>query len=198
MNTARNNSLWRNLAAVLLLLVFGPEVIAQQTPASPPNDIDTTWLGVHYQVMQLQKIAGDRLLVMLRLYGTPKVPSSGTFIGVQVPVPPGTTPAMIATGIFRPRAFSIASATMTDDQTHQTYATLAPSPSGPRYLPDKVMITLHANESQIMTLQFPLPPPLPPGTSTDNLPHTVSLNLPNATAPIKGLILPSPSAPPNP
>lgn len=196
MITAFKGGYLRKVIVVLLALALSLSSKGQDKSNSSANDVATAWPGVHYQVTQLQTIPGDRVLVVLRIYATSGVPQSGTFIGVEVPIPPGTPPAMIASGIFRPKAFSFDSATLKDDLTQQTLTALAPDPSGPRYLPAKLLVVLHANESQMMTLQFPMPPSPPPDSSgANNLPHTVSLYLPKATGPIKGLVLPSGPSP---
>src|ERR1700723_423886 len=144
MTTGFKGLLGVGIAATLMLFALCGPVQAQQ-PDPSQHDIATTWPGVRYEVTQLQAIPKNRLLVVIRLYAKSDPTGNGTFIGVNPPIPPGTPPELIATGVFRPRAFSLETATIKDDLTQQTYPTAPRDPTGPAYLPGDVLITLRAN-----------------------------------------------------
>lgn len=159
-----------------------------QTAAMP--EVATTWPGISYRITQVQKIPGNRLLVVVCVHALRNAAPGGTLIGIPVPIPPGTPPAVIATGQFLPKPFSIEAATMTDDRTHQVYNTVKPDGSGPHYVPATLITTLHPGQGDYMTIQFPYPPPAPAEPGAVPVPPKVTLLIPNAVGPLKGLILP--------
>ncbi len=183
------------LSFVTLFLVSALGLAAQTNEKEPSYVVATNWPGIHYQVFHLERIAGNRILVALRLHAGGDAPARGTTIGVEVPLPPGTTPEMISTGMYRPRPFSIASSTLTDDATQKTFAAVAPDPAGPHYLPSQLLTTLHPNEAAIMTLEFPSPPPPDPASGIRPSQQTVSISLPRAVHPLTRIVLPPPVPP---
>ncbi len=188
--------------AFLLLLALGLPLSgwAQQSSRSPlsnANDVATTWPEVHYQVFHIERIAGDRLVLGVRIYATSSAPLAGTFIGVIVPVPKYATPEMIGSGMYRPRAVSIKSAVLTDDATQHQYQTVAPDPAGPNYFPPEVLATLHPLEARSMAIVFPCPPPPPIESGITPDKQTISLSLPNAKGPIMRMTLPPVGQPMN-
>lgn len=162
-----------------------------QTPDPSQYDVATSWPSVHYQITVVQRIPGNRLLVAVRLYGKGDAPP--TLIGVQVAIPANATQPEVAAGLFRPKPFSISGATMTEEITKQTYTTLAPAPNSTPYLSPDVLLTLHAGESQVMTIQFPAPPPPDPSSGIDPKHQTVSILLPKAVKAVTGIVLPPPA-----
>lgn len=182
----------RLLGLVILFLVTALGLPAQTNEKEPTYSVATTWPGIHYQVFHLERIAGNRILVAIRLHADGDAPARGTTIGIDVPIPPGATQQMIWSGMYRPRPFSIASSTMTVDATQQTFAAVAPDPAGPHYLPSQLLTTLHPNESEIMTLEFPAPPPPDPASGINPSHQAVSIMLPRAVRPLTHVILPPP------
>lgn len=183
------------LAALTLFLEFCPWSRAQGPYDPSKHDVATTWKGVHFQITELKKLPGNRLLVIVCVYGQPGAPFAGTLIGTPVPIPPGTTPEMIATGYYSPKPFTIDSATMKDELTQQVYTTVKPAPAGTRYVPSTLLAVLHPKQSQFMSIQFPYPPPLPSPPGSPPPQPTVSILLPQAIGPIGGLALPSSVSP---
>ncbi len=77
---------------------------------------------------------------------------------------------------------------MTDEKSGQSFNTVPAAPGGPSYLPSAILTRLHPGEVQVVTLQFPVPPP--PQNEAELARQTVSILLPNAKAPISGLVIP--------
>jgi hypothetical protein len=186
---------------LLLTLALSLSILQAQQPAAGPSvlgEVATTWPGIDYQVTAIQRIAGDRLLVVVKLFATPQTPPDGIFIGINVTVPKNTSSLfqMADTGAYRPLPVSIDGAILTDDTSHQTYATLKPNPSGQQYLSSQVIATLHPGEAQAMTIQFPIPPP-PPSNNGVVPKQTVSIQFPKAVGPITRIVIPPapPAAP---
>jgi hypothetical protein len=179
---------------ILLLLALSINGLCAQQQPDPTEkyDVATKWPNVHFQVFHIERIPGDRLLIGVKVYTTPNAPLTGTFIGVDVPMPKDASPVSIAAGMYRPNPFSIDSAVMTEEMTKQDYATVKPDPNGPNYVPSQVLATLHPNEGRMMSIEFPAPPLPPPGAPPK---QTVSILFPNAVGPIRRIELPPPAAP---
>ncbi len=171
------------------LLLSGALGLAQQ--ASLGSAEITTWPGIKYEVIRLQRIAGDRLLVGIKLVATDHAPKSGTLIGVKVPVPSGASPEDIQLGRYDPKPFSLATSKITEEKTGQEYAAVPPLATGPQYIPGEIITTLVPGRSEILTVQFPLPPPpVDASGAPSREKQTVSLFLPNAKDPIAKIPLP--------
>jgi len=169
---------------------------AQQPTPAPGNwgGVDTTWRGIRFQIYQVQRIPGDRLLVIVTILATPKAAPNGTLIGVMPPgasLAPGNGPVSAEN---QPRPFSVASAVMTDEATKQTYQAVPPIPGGQNYVPAEIFTTLRPNSSDMVTVQFPIPPPPQP---VDGIvpQQKVSILLPNALGPITHIVIPPPTPP---
>jgi len=181
---------------LLLPLIFALSVSClwaqQSAPVGPgPGEVDTTWRGIRYQIAEIDRIPGNRLVFAVMLHATPQAPIS-TFIGIQPVIPPGTPARMLVK--YAPQPISIASAVMTDEATMQTYQTLNPIPGGPNYIGADLLTTLHPNSSSVMTIQFLSPPPPQPVNGI--IPkQTVSIFLPNARGPITHVVIPPPTPP---
>jgi hypothetical protein len=178
----------------LLLIIFGLpfSCLAQQSVPADKYDVATTWPGIHFQISHIERIAGNRLLVIATVYAKPEAPPDGTLIGIAVPIPKNPSPELMAAGVFQPKPFSIESATMMEETTKQTYSTVKPDPAGPDYIAGHILSTIHPHEKRIMAIEFPVPPP--PSDGSDPAKQTISILLPNAVGPIKQIILPSPAA----
>ena len=184
------------LVLLLCLFVTAPALKAQPSTPEALGKADTTWPGIQFRLLQIQRIAGNRLLLVIKVYATPQAPPTGTMIGVIPPTPKNADPCLVGGGVYRPRPFSLESATMTDEITKQPYTTLSPSPSGPNYIGGQVLTSLHVNEGALMTIQFPVPPP--PAPVDGIIPkQTVSILLPNAVGPIKHITIPPPPSSPS-
>ena len=147
------------------------------------------WPCIQCQIYSIQHIAGDRLLVGIRLKATADA-VAGTLIGYPVPIPPGAKDYDLV--YYQPRPFSLASSVMVDDLTHQKYPTLlpAPAPAGVAYFPDSVMEYIRPGQNIILGVQFACPPPpsAPPGQPEPK--QTVSFLFTNAKDSIKNIPIP--------
>ncbi|CAN5821442.1 hypothetical protein BH09VER1_BH09VER1_47130 [soil metagenome] len=163
--------------------------IGQETK---PIEVETTWPGIVYQLIRVQRIAADRLLVGVKIVAKPSAPKSGTLIGVKVPIPTGASPEDIAAGRYEPMAFSLSAAKMTEEKTGQEYPALAPSPSGQQYIPGEILTTLVPGRAEILTVQFAAPPPpVDESGAPAKGKQTVSILLPNAKEPFAKVALPA-------
>ena len=180
----------RHLPSLLAFVLAISSVMAQPSKPDDRFDVATTWPEIHFQVFQIDRIAGHRLVVFVRVYASANAPVGGTFIAATISIPKDATPSMIDSGLYAPKPFSLESAIMTDEATKQTYPTLKPDLAGPSYFPGKIIETLRPKEADMMSIQFPAPPPPP---SVDGGPpptQTISILLPNAKGPITGIIIP--------
>jgi len=184
---------------LLLPLIFALSVSglwAQQLPPGILGVVDTTWPGIQYEIFAIQRIAGDRLIVAIKIEATPKAPET-TFLGIEHKMPQNPTPQdrlEIGNGKYRPDPVSIESATMTDENTKQTFNTVQPAPNGPGYPPSSILTNLNRGEVKLMSIQFPIPPPPQPVNGI--IPkQTVSILLPNALGPITHVAIPPPTPP---
>ena len=177
-----------------IILVCPLCAIAQQPAKKSKFEVETTWPGIHFKFVRIERILDERLLIVVRIVATPKAPATGTFIGVKPLVPPGATPEELRSGRYEPRPFSLASSVMIDDLTSQRFPALAPiSPPGKEYVPAEVFASLLPGRAEVLTLQFRAPPAPPLAVADNRAPEkqTVSLLLTNAKAPITAIPIPS-------
>ena len=169
-------------------LIFGGLHAPNPYPCTHMGTVDTTWSGVVYEIPQVLRITGNRLVFVVVVHATDDAESKGTLIGNGGDIPPNASPEMIAAGYYRPTPFSIFSATMTDDASQVSYRAVEPDTAGPSYLESQLLTTVHPGETRIMTIQFPSPPP--PAPVDGIIPkQTVSLLLPNARGPITKVVV---------
>lgn len=153
------------------------------------------WPGIKCQIIIIKRVPPNRLLVVVRLAATSEASPGGTLIGYTVSVPPMGNKKGPSLPLTAPSPFSLASSVMTDEKTKITYATLPPvAPPGKAYRPGATLGFLKPNQNLVLTIQFAVPPPLPPDPSTGIPPkQTVSFMLPNAKGPIARVLLPPPA-----
>jgi hypothetical protein len=184
------------------LLVFGTGLIlisglhAQEYKASTKNraEVETKWPGVIFTIPRLERIQGNRLLVVVRVIATSKAAASGTFLGTRPVIPPGTTKEELETNRYDGKPFSLASAVMTDEQTMQKYFVLPPvAPPGQRYFPGELSNSLRPGQAETLTMQFAAPPAPLSVEGEESAKQTVSFLLPSAKGPIANISVPAPS-----
>jgi hypothetical protein len=175
-----------------IILVCPLCAIAQQSAKRSTFEVETTWPGIHFKFVRIERILDERLLVVVRIVATPQAPATGTLIGVKPSIPAGATPEEGRSGRYEPRPFSLASSVMIDDLTLQRFPALAPIfPPGKEYVPAEILAYLSPGRAEVMTLQFKVPP-----VADSRAPEkqTVSLLLTNAKAPITAIPIPSADA----
>ena len=178
---------------VVCVLTFLP--LGAQDQLTLPEG-ETNWPGIHFQIAYLKRLPQNHLLVGVRLFATDKAPPNGTLIGIPVPIPANANPRDIAAGYYRPSPFTMDSSVMTDELTQQTYP-VVPSiaPPGHKYRPAVLLGSLAPGQSDMITLQFKIPPPPPPPEpGQPPAKQTLSFLFTNAKGPITGVPLPPPIA----
>jgi len=162
------------------------------SPLDTPS-VESTWHGIEMHVSEVKRIAGNRLLVVVLLWATPKAPPA-TMIGIPPVIPPNATKEELNMGLGD-SPFSLAGSTMTDDLTQQKYDMVPPDPKGPLYRSSVILTSLFPGRGLYMTIQFLAPPP-PPPDDTGKIPkQTVSILLPKAKGPITKVVVPPPTPP---
>ncbi len=157
------------------------------------REVESTWPGIVMQVIEVDRIAGNRLLVGVRLAATPNAPGT-TLIGTLPVVPPNATKEELAIG-FGPGAFSLEGSIMTEERTQEKYPTLPANLAASGYRPSAIMASLAPREALILTIQFPAPPPPPPDENGKIPRQTISILLPKAKGPITRIVIPPPTPP---
>jgi len=170
--------------------------VSDASPSLPDlREVDSTWPDVKMQVLEVDRIDGNRLVVVIRLLASPNA-RGATLIGEPPVVPPTATPEEKKMG-FGPGPFSLEGSTMIDERTQEKYAMLTPDKAASGYRPSVIMTTLLPREATIMTVQFPMPPPPLPDDKGIVPQQTVSILLPKAKGPITKIVIP-PSKPATP
>jgi len=184
----------RKLVICLGIIVTCPLCAIAQQPAAKKSkfEVETTWPGIRFKLMRVDRILDKRLLVVVLISATPKAPATGTLIAVKQAVPPSATDEERRAGRYEDRPFSLASSILIDDQTSERFPALAPvSPPGKEYAPAQILTNLVPGRARIMTLQFKVPPTfLSEEAEQYRQKPTVSLLLTNAKAPITGIPIP--------
>jgi hypothetical protein len=182
--------------ATAVLLVLAPLPLFSQQGSEPAAFaqllVPTSWPGVSYQVLDIERIQDNRLLVVLQLVADKKKTSAqGVFIGVKTPIPADASTEDIQAGRYDPKPFSIASSQMVDDQTGEKYPALpAVAPEGKAYPMDYILTKLvPGTTSEYLSLQFAAPTPLP---QSEQRKQTVSFHFSNATAALVKVPVPLP------
>lgn len=184
--------------SILMVFLIGALLWARGDESNPLGvPVDTRWPGVTIQVPQIKRIPGDRLLVAVMLFATPKAPIA-TMLGFATPQPthvpvPAHMPVQLGRVYLPPQPYSIAGATMTDEISQRTYSTLPPDPKGPLYRSSSVLTSLSPGRGCYLTIQFTSPPPPPPPAPGQPAPKQyVSFLIPQAVGPITHVMLPPP------
>ena len=161
---------------------------AQNSPGTvPPFDTETTWPGIHYQLVRVQRILQNRLMVEIRVWADPHAPAGGVFLGTPGPTPPpNIKPSELFSGRYNPKPFSLAGSTMTDELSGAQYRALpAIAPPGKAYYSSVTMAQLRPGNFQEMSIQFAAPPQPPaPAPGQPPVKQTLSFALPRAKEPI--------------
>ena len=133
----------RKLVICLGIIVTCPLcAIAQQPAKKSTFEVQTTWPGIHFELVKIERILDERLLVVVLISATSKAPAKGTFIGIEPAIPANATVEERRSGRYNARPFSLASSVMIDDQTSQKFPALAPvAPPGKEYASAQVFAT---------------------------------------------------------
>ena len=184
--------LWTMVICLGIILICPLCAIAQQPGKKSKFEVETTWPGIRFKFVRIERILDERLLVVVRIVATPRAPVAGTLIGVKPPAPSGATPEELRSGRYEPLPFSLESSVMIDDLTLKRFPALAPIfPPGQNYAPAAILTYLSPGRAEILTLQFKVPPSalIADGGTAEK--QTVSLLLTNAKAPMTGIPIPS-------
>jgi len=175
--------------AICTLFALAAFPLRAQT-ADTPAKVATTWPGVDYQIFDVERIAGNRVLFGIKLVANSGAPAV-TFIAVHTPVPKDADPSLVSTGVYGTEAFSLSTAVATNETSKETYATIAPDPTGAQYIPGQMLGSLRRNQGFTMSIQFEIPPAKPDASgATPKI--SISLVLPNAKGPIPHIVIPQP------
>jgi hypothetical protein len=172
------------IAACLLGLL--PATSLAQSKSDSFGSVATTWPGIEYQIFDIERIAGNRVLIGIKLVANSDAPSV-TSILVRTPVPKGADSSLTGT-----EPFSLSTAVATNELSKETYATVAPDPAGPGYLPGQMLGALRRFQGFTMSIQFEIPP-AKPDESGATPKVSISLLLPNAKGPITKIVIPPPA-----
>jgi len=183
----------RKCAIVLGFVVscFSPLAANAQQPPKR-FEVETTWPGIHFKLVKVERILDERLLMVVLISATQKAPVKGTLIGIRPSVPGSATLEERRSGRYEAQPFSLASSVMVDDQTSQKFPALSPvAPPGKEYAAAQVFANLMPGHAEIMTLQFKVPQTsLNQAAEESPEKPTVSLLLTNAKAPMTGIPIP--------
>jgi hypothetical protein len=183
---------------LFFLAIFSlPAWCSSPAPAGPDTPFAASvWPGIEMHVEEIDRIAGNRLLVVIRLWASPKAPPS-TQIGLPPIIPPDEDKRKLP---LIPRPFSLHGSTMIEDLTQQKYDMLPVSQTGPIYRSSAILSSLSSGQSIYLTIQFavPPPPPVPPGALGRPPKQTVTFWLTNAKGPITHVPLPPLESAPKP
>jgi hypothetical protein len=183
----------RLLPCLLSSIVLSCNVAQAQRPSSSPpslGEVDTTWPGIRFQLLKVERIPPDRLLAVIRIVATRQAPASGTLIGTKVSVPANVTTQDLISARYAPRAFSLSASEMIHEQTARKFPALPPLASAGRsYVSGEILRTLLPGQAAILTVQFALPPGV--ASAETGVPkQTASFLLPNAKGPITKVPIP--------
>lgn len=156
------------------------------------GEVDSEWPGVKFQVTQIQRIDPGHLLVTVRIVVGPDA-ANPTFIGIESPagpIPKNATPQEAASGKYDPTPFSLKTAILYDEGTHQNYTALSELPTKPFLGPNALLTTLRPGNWVQLAVQFPAPPPPTTDAQKTTPEQKATLLFPKAKGPIKHLTLP--------
>ena len=153
-------------------------------------EVETKWPGVRLQLFRIERSNPlNRLIVAVRVLATEQAPRSGTFLGTRTTMPANATREQVAMGLYDPKPFSLADSEMTEDQTGRKYSALPPiAPPGKKYPPSTILKSLLPGQSEILTIQFAIPP-LTSGDEPRK--QTATFVFPSAKASIANVPIPS-------
>lgn len=174
----------------LLWLAFSASCLAET--GTLLGEVDSEWPGVKFQVTQIQRIDAGHLLVTVRLVVGPDA-ANPTFIGIESPagaIPKNATPQEAASGKYDPTPFSLKTAILYDEGTHQSYTALPELPSKPFLGPNALLTTLRPGNWVQLAVQFSAPPPPPTDDQKPTPELKATILFPKAKGPIKHLALP--------
>jgi len=167
------------------------------TPGAPAatglGETESTVRGIRLQIFQVNRIPGDRLTVIVKVYAEQDAAPNGTQLGT---IPALSNGAQASDAKYQAKPFSLLPATLTDDATQTSYAAVRPLPGAPPILATS-LTTLMPTDATYLSIQFPLPPP--PQSTDGSVPHqTVSIQLNNGRGPITKVVIPPPTPAPAP
>jgi len=157
------------------------------------GEVDSEWPGVKFQVTQIQRIDSEHLLVTVRLVAGPGA-ANPTLIGIESSngaIPQNAPPQEVASGKYDSTPFSLKTAILYDEGTHQKYTALPGLPAKPFFGPNALLTTLRPGNWIQLAVQFPTPPPPPPSDDQKTISEQrVTIVFPKSKGPIRHLILP--------
>ena len=181
---------------LLYLALLTPRLWAQADSGNPGpeglGETDSAVRGIRLQIYKVQRIAGNRLMFLVKVYAGPDAATS-TQLGF-VPVMPDLIPAGHTAYDYNPKPFTLVPATLTEETSQARFASVPPL-QGTAALPPEVYTTLRQKDAIYLSIQFPAPPPPPP---VDGIvpPQTVSLQLNGAKHSIDKIVIPPPPGAP--
>lgn len=178
------------------VLLFCTASLYSQATISAAPEIGTSWPGIHYQILQVDRIQDNRLIFYIKLLATNVTPEEGVFIGSKPSIPANATQLDVDMGLFAAKPFAIAGAEMIDEATQKKYSVLSPvAPPGKTYPPSHLLVKLSRGQSEMVSIQFAAPPPLPLDAQGRQPVQTISLLLPKANGALSRIPIPLPSQP---
>jgi hypothetical protein len=181
--------------AASLSLAGGLFAQEQKSGSARTLTVESKWTGVNLAIYDVKRIQDNRLLVSVRVIATAKAPKEGIVLGEKPAIPASATKEEIGTGRYNAKPFSLASSTMTDDQTLQKYPVLPPvAPPGKAYFPGELANGLLPGQAETLTIQFTAPPAPPLVEGREPPKQTVSFLLTGAKGPILRVPIPPPGA----
>jgi len=167
----------------LLLLLTLPPLSAQTPPGKPLASVATEWRGVHFDIAEILRLDGERILVAVRVRGdaTAKNPTRISGADRSSPENPGDI-----------ESFTLAEATLTDEGSGQSFTAESGVPGSPFWGEPSIIATVRPNTWFQLAVCFkvPRPPQATPGGKP--VEQKVTFHLPRAKGPIKGVTLPPP------
>jgi hypothetical protein len=190
-----------------LLLAMGALSLANgQQPATTQQktyDVEAKWPGTKFTISLIKRMDVQRVMMAVQISTDTAAPNS-TFLGFwpngqpkpepvapKAPFKPGVPqgPPAIAE---HPNPFSLMKAYVVDEANQSQFNAVPQtiSTSQPFYGPTEIITTLHPGSWVQMSVQFKLPVPAPNPDGTVPV-QKVDVSLPQAMAPVKGVIVPA-------
>lgn len=174
---------------VLSLLLLG--VCSLSASAPPLAEVESTWPGVRFQIMNAQRLDPTHILFTVRVKADRTIGKS--FILVDRPeqaVPAGASAADIESGKYEATPFSFVGSKLTDESTGKVYEALPTVPDQPFVGPNTALTSLNPGGSFQMAVYMNVPPPLPKNAEGVTPPQKVTIQFPKAAKPLVGFVLP--------
>jgi hypothetical protein len=170
---------------LFLACAFG-SLRAQTAPPPPSTSKDSVtsiWSGVRLRVAKVNRLDAQAVILAIHVIAGDGA-ARPTFIGFQDKTKPlpGKPP-------LPPKPYSLSAACIVDKATQKQYGAVAPPNGQPTYGPQAIIRTMVPGNWFQLSVQFNLPPPTPNPDGTVPV-QKVDLTLPQATGPIKDMVVP--------